>query len=121
MYLGFFSSHSVVSPALTCAELTEAPLGMGRAAEEEGASREKAEGGPSQCVCVCVCWRVEGPPTFVFCMAELEPGARRLVQSQPQGWGALAGGGGSFEELREGEKLPADTKRPEAHKEVIRR
>lgn len=54
MYLGFFSSHSVVSPALTCAELTEAPLGMGRAAEEEGASRERAEGGPSQCVCVCV-------------------------------------------------------------------
>lgn len=54
MYLGFFSSHSLVSPALTCAELTEAPLGMGRAAEEEGASREKAEGGPSQCVCVCV-------------------------------------------------------------------
>lgn len=53
MYLGFFSSHSVVSPALTCAELTEAPLGMGRAAEEEGASREKAEGAhPSVCVCV---------------------------------------------------------------------
>lgn len=93
MCLGFFSSQSLVSPTLACAELMEALWGwIGRLTRKKPLERGLRRAHPS-----VGGWEAS---TFVFCMAELEPGAQRLVQSQPQGWGALAGGGGSFEEMR---------------------
>lgn len=91
MCLGFFSSQSLVSPTLACAELREALWGWLK--RKKPLERGLRRAHPSVCV-------GGEASTFVFCMAELEPGAQRLVQSQPQGWGALAGGGGSFEEMR---------------------
>lgn len=92
MCLGFFSSQSLVSPTLACAELMEALWGwIGRLTRKKPLERGLRRAHPSMCV-------AGETSTFVFCMAELEPGAQRLVQSQPQGWGA--GGRGNFEEMR---------------------
>lgn len=77
MYLGFLPSHSLVSTTLACAEFMEAPWRwVGQLKRKDPLERGPEGNHPSS--------GVGGPSTFVFCVAELVPGAQCLVQSQPQ-------------------------------------